>query len=58
MESTIPLVAIVRKKFGDLSDRVKQREDSVLWTVTQQNRDDMAGEIARWIESFDTNTST
>mgnify|MGYP002630748522 FL=1 len=56
MESTIPLVAIVREKSGYLSDRVKQRDDSVLWTTTLQNRDDIAGEIARWVESFDTPT--
>ena len=56
IESTIPLVAIVRQKSGELSDRVKQRDDSVLWTVTQQNRDDIPAEIARWVESFDTTT--
>lgn len=55
-ESEIPVVAIVRQKSGELSDQTKQRDDSVLWTVTQVNRDDMPGEIARWVESFDTPT--
>ena len=58
MQSAVPLVAIVRQKSGELSDRVKKRDDSEVWTVTRENRDDMAGEIAGWVESFDANASS
>lgn len=53
MESSTPTVAIVRKKSGEFSDRVKARADIELWTVTRDNRDTISTDIARWVRALD-----
>lgn len=53
LNSDTPVVAIVRQKKGQFSDQIKQRTDVEIWTVTEQNRDSIHGDIAKWAEGHD-----
>jgi nucleoside-triphosphatase THEP1 len=58
LDSTIPVVAIIRFKTGEFSDEVKLRNDLETWTVTENSRDSLAGDIASWVngaKAFDAN---
>ena len=58
LDDTIPVVAIIRSESGVFSDQIKLRNDVELWTVTEQNRSSLAGDIASWVngvKAFDAN---
>ena len=52
LESSTPTVAVVRQKPGEFSDRVKLRNDVVLWTATRDNRETISSDIEDWIMAF------
>jgi nucleoside-triphosphatase len=53
LDAEVPVVAIVRRKRGEFSDEVKLRSDAESLLVTQDRRDSLPGDIARWVEAFD-----
>ena len=53
LDAEVPVVAIVRKKSGEFSDRVKLRDDIATWLVTEDQHESLPGDIAHWVEAFD-----
>ena len=53
LDSRIPVVAIVREKSGEFSDKVKLRSDIELWSVDVNNREAQIHEIVYWVKNLD-----
>jgi len=45
LDSPMPVVAVVAMKGGGIIKRVKSRDDTILFELTRDNRDDLPGEI-------------
>jgi nucleoside-triphosphatase len=53
MDEDVPVVTIVRMRPGEFSDQIKSRDDAETRIVTVENRNSISGDIARWVEAFD-----
>jgi len=49
LDSGKPVVASVAKKGEGFISEVKKRQDSIVWEVTHQNRNDLPDSILHWI---------
>lgn len=50
LDSGRPLVATVALRGGGFIAEIKNRSDVEIWTVTKANRDEMPGQIVRWLD--------
>jgi nucleoside-triphosphatase len=50
LKSPMTLVATVTLKGGGFIAEVSQRENSLLWEVTRENRDGLPTRILAWLE--------
>lgn len=50
LKSPMTVVATIGLKGGGFIAEVKQREDSLLWEVTRENRDGLPARILAWLE--------
>jgi nucleoside-triphosphatase len=52
LDGTIPMVATVAERGAGLIERVKARQESVLWTITRANRGEIPGRVRQWLGSL------
>lgn len=50
LNSTVPLVAVLRQKHGVFEDDVRARTDAEILTVTAQNREAAPERICEWVK--------
>lgn len=49
LESDKPIIATVGKKGAGFIAEIKQRTDCLLWEITYENRNEMAGQVLNWL---------
>jgi nucleoside-triphosphatase len=52
LDGEIPVVATVGERGAGLIERVKRRENAVLWTLTHANRDQIPSRVLGWLGSL------